>query len=237
MRRFGKMLVWCIFHCLFISSLHAGFSPETCVHTGSTSIPIAQIAARDTVVSCDEQRVSGLATVSHVASETTDHLIQITCDEDVIYADTGQLLYVAYEHTWKRSNQLSVGDQLYCRDGSCATISDLQDVPGTYVVSMITVPSYHTYYVSSRGVLAHNEDGPGAHSSGDQYVAYSDPSSHLVYDADADGETNIVWYLLQHIGLTTLFRGSIALSPFATGCATIGWGGYLLYETISQIRE
>jgi hypothetical protein len=134
------------------------FSAGTLVHTSRGVIPIEQVEIGDKVLAFDEE-------TQELSYEEVSHLIQNETSYNfvIIQLDSGEVIEATPEHPfyvssdWKQANELAIGDELLSSKGNASVTNITRDVRSEKVYNL-TVDRLHTYFISSDGVLVHNQN-------------------------------------------------------------------------------
>jgi hypothetical protein len=87
----------------------------------------------------------------------TDNLIDLYIDGEVI-STTGEHPFWTTDEGWVDAKDLKIGSLLQLEDGRVLDIDKIEERKDNFTVYNFNVEGYHTYYVSSLGILVHNAD-------------------------------------------------------------------------------
>jgi RHS repeat-associated protein len=116
-----------------------------------------------------------LGTISHVNNELLR--LHLNGDEEVLEPTGPHHFYSADRGDWVAARDLQPGERIVTQ-GSTATVSRVESLPGAEAVFNLEVESEHEYFVSSLQVLTHNTDprcGGGAAPTEKTHGHHSDP--------------------------------------------------------------
>jgi|GEM_PF-5703778 len=113
------------------------------------------------IVTCYDFRTSRSTQqkITHVNHHTSNHLIQLTIDGDVLLVDVHQRVYLPIERRWCQAQNLTSGDIILASIDNILyrlAIDDVKVVDDAYEVYELTVPVYHNFYISKHGIITHN---------------------------------------------------------------------------------
>lgn len=135
----------------------SGFPKGTLVKTSVGHIPIEQLTVNDTVVCYNFHTKKYLEQpIAHISQKESESIIQITLNENILYADHDQQFYILAEKKWCKAGNLKVGDVLLCQNHAPACIRDIQKIIESGTVFDITIERYHNFCISEQNIVVHN---------------------------------------------------------------------------------
>ena len=156
----------------------ACFVAGTTVVTADGDKPIENVVAGDVVLSNDGVRgeVDAQA-VKQAFVRTTNVVVDVQIGRTTITASPDHPFWVV-GRGWLPAGELQPGATLRTKDGGVVTVDSVNKRHGSFTVYNIEVANQHNYYVSSLGVLVHNQNCSGGGSGGSGF-----PGDYLAGDA------------------------------------------------------
>ena len=113
------------------------------------------------IVTCYDFRTSRSTQqkITHVNHHTSNHLMQLTINGDMLLVDVHQRVYLPIEQRWCQAKNLSPGNIILASIDNILyrlTIDDVKVVDDAYETYEFTVPVYHNFYISKHGIITHN---------------------------------------------------------------------------------
>ena len=113
------------------------------------------------IVTCYDFRTSRSTQqkITHINNHISNHLIQLTINDDVLFVDVHQRVYLPIEQRWCQAKNLSPGNIILASVDNILhylVLDDVQVVDDAYDIYELTVPVYHNFYISKYGVITHN---------------------------------------------------------------------------------
>ena len=141
------------------------FIAGTLVQTVDGEKPIEEIRVGDRVLSSDPERPDAAKhkpegqRVTRTFERTTSIVLDISFG-DIKITTTPEHPFWVVDEGWVRADSLHPGSQLLTTNGSAVCVETIKRREGEFKVYNFEVDEYHTYYVSSAGVLVHNTCDP-----------------------------------------------------------------------------
>lgn len=107
----------------------------------------------------EELGENDLYPVSRIFQRTTDSLIKIETEEELI-TTTPEHPFYTKAGQWVEAQHLQAKDQLFLLNGQCASVLKVYPVQQKEVVYNFEVSVAHTYYITETGILVHNPAKP-----------------------------------------------------------------------------
>ena len=97
--------------------------------------------------------------ITHINNHTSNHLIQLTINGDMLLVDVHQRIYLPIEQRWCQAKNLTPGNIILASVDNMLhylVLDNVKVVDDAYDVYELTVPVYHNFYISKYGVITHN---------------------------------------------------------------------------------
>ena len=133
-----------------------GFLTGTLVKTKNSFLPIEQLQINDEVVCFDLVNSYTIRPILYITTEIIDSYIQININGTNLNLAPGQKVYLAEEKQWIEAQQLTTNQILLAYNMQQVSIDSIALINETVQVYKVTVTEYHTFCVSSVGIIAHN---------------------------------------------------------------------------------
>jgi hypothetical protein len=128
------------------------------VKTPSGDKPIEGLRVGDQVLAADPETGEPQArTVTHTFERTSLALLDLRVSGTTITC-TPEHMFRTAAGEWRRADDLRPGSRLVTVSGELGKVESISRREGRFTVYNIEVGQLHTYYVSSLGVLAHNQN-------------------------------------------------------------------------------
>lgn len=153
-----SIFVFLLLFSFIFSNSYAGFSPNTVVLGWQGFMLIGQLQKDSYVTSYDLAKKTVVqGAVSNHRTYTSSLACKVICDEDISFvASPDQIVMTNVQ--WRVVKDLKKGDRLKCCDSSHATVLSVEAWNDEQLLCEITVEPYHTFCVTPRGVIVHNNE-------------------------------------------------------------------------------
>jgi hypothetical protein len=141
-----------------IMDCSSSFLAGTEVLTPDGLVNIEDIEVGDWVISDDPTTEGGVVAKQVTRTfERTDNngIVEIILDDELI-STTGNHEFWLDEKGWVEAKDIKEGDLLWTEDGDLVAVEGISKREGTFEVFNFEVDDFHTYFVSTDGVLVHN---------------------------------------------------------------------------------
>jgi hypothetical protein len=113
------------------------------------------------IVTCYDFRTSHSTQqkITHINHYTSNYLMQLTINSDVLLVDVHQRVYLPIERLWCQAQNLTSRDIILASVDNILhylAIDDVKVIDDAYEVYELTVPVYHNFYISKHGIITHN---------------------------------------------------------------------------------
>jgi hypothetical protein len=134
------------------------FPMGTEIATAAGSKPIEQLTEGDFVWSQDDQTSEiALRQVKRSFSNVASALVVLYCGTNKVEGTPEHPLWVVNQG-WKPAGQVQAGDELWTLGKVSLPVTHIERKVGQFTVYNITVEGFHSYFVGSHQLLAHNAD-------------------------------------------------------------------------------
>lgn len=148
------------FLSFFYQYSYAAFVPKTIIHTPYALQQLGTIKRGQVIVSYNESsKKSGYGTIENISFLTVAQAYKVTCEDGTYFITRPDQQCMLYDsHQWCKVKRLVTGDRLLCKNNRLVTVVAIEQIKENTQLCQIEVAPHHTFFVTERGILVHNNE-------------------------------------------------------------------------------